>query len=1022
MRRLSGLWLLATTTALCAPALALAQQAIPTPRPTADAEYHRNWGLAAINALAAYQQGYTGKGVTVAVVDSGLDVEHPEFAGRVSRDRLNLGTGQSVRDVTPTIDPDGEIAGHGTHVAGIIGAARNGVGMQGVAYEATILPVRAIGIDPIFPDTVPTNLAIRYAAESGAQVINGSYGPPTLGLYLTDADGQIVLVDGHPVIQPNYTVLQYQPLYASVGELVDTHDAIREAADQDVVLVFAAGNEYSQQPFASSIPSGNGMLPLITPTLLQSGEIRFISNFADPGFDINDESTYEFLDPSDPSIRNLDFSDLDGTMIAVVAVDRNGTISSYSNRCGIAAEWCLAAPGGDIASGADDGIYSTWPDAGDLSAATYQNAQGTSMAAPHVSGAAAVVREAFPFLTARQTIETILTTATDLGDPATYGQGLLNLGAAVNGPGEFRYDGVFDVDTEGHVAVWSNDISGVGDLVKRGDGALILTGASTYAGPTAVLGGTLAVDGSTVSATRVADGGILAGTGSVGALTAGGDGTVSPGSILDAKQVTATLGVDGDFRQGDGSVYEAGIAGTAQSDRIAVTGETTIGALARVTVMRESADALKVNTRYTVLTSAEGVSGSYGGVSAAFLEGMRFVDLALAYDPTTVFLDLRRSDVAFADVAATGNQRAVAVAAETLDAAGTLYNDIAFMTAPEARGAFDQLSGEIHPSAQSVLIGQSHFVRDAATERVRAAFAGVAAVAAPVAELGTDGPVAAPVSSETLSLWGRGFGAWGSLDGDGNAASVSGNIGGFLAGADLPIGDLARAGVLAGYSRTSFGISARASSGSAESYHAGLYGGADWNRIGLRTGLAYSWNSLSTDRTIGLPGGTETLSADYDAGTFQMFGELGYRWDLKTVAVEPFANAAYVHLDTGSFRESGGVAALSGADESTDTGFSTLGLRAASTLGVGTVPVTLRAEAGWVHAYGDVTPASTLAFAGGSASFDVQGAPIARDAAALSAGLDVTLAKSAVLGLSYQGQLASDAAEHGLNGRLSIRF
>ncbi|MGH2340282.1 autotransporter domain-containing protein [Segnochrobactraceae bacterium EtOH-i3] len=1022
MRRHLGLRLLATTTALCAPALAFAQQALPAPKPTADAEYRANWGLGAINALTAYQMGLTGKGVTVAVIDSGLDVRHPEFTGRVSADALNLGDDQSLSNVMPTIGEDGEIAGHGTHVAGIIGAARNGVGMQGVAYNSTILPIRAVGIEPIVPDTDPTNTAIRYAAEAGAKVINGSYGPPTLGMLLTDADGQPVIIDGNYVIQPNYTVLQYQPLYDSVENLIDTHDALKEAADKDVVLVFSAGNEYAEQPIASSIPDGNGMLPLITPENLQSGALRIISNAGAEGFDIDDESTYEFLDPSDPSVRNLDFSDLKGTLIAVVAVDKNGEISSYSNRCGAAADWCLAAPGGDMNTGADDGIYSTWPDAEDPSAATYQNDQGTSMAAPHVAGAAAVVREAFPYMTAGQTIETILTTATDMGDPEIYGQGMLNLGAAVNGPGEFRYDGVFDVDTKGTVSVWANDISGVGDLVKRGEGALILTGANTYTGPTTVLGGTLAVDGSNVSPTWVAGGGILAGIGSVGDLTAGGDGTVSPGSILDVDRVTATLGVNGDFLQGAGSVYVAGIAGATTSDRIAVSGETTISALAEMTVVRESADDLKVNTRYTVLTSADGVSGSYGSVSARFLDGMDFVEVALAYDPTSVFLDLQRSAVAFADVTTTGNQRAVAIAAETLMASGALYNDLAFMTAPEARTAFTQLSGEIHASAESVLIGQSHFVRDAATERVRAAFAGVAATAAPVTELGADGPVPAAVSSEKLSIWGRGFGAWGTLDGDGNAASVSSTIGGFLAGADLPIGDLWRAGVLAGYSRTSFGINARSSSGSSESYHAGLYGGADWNRIGLRTGLAYSWNSLSTDRNVSLPGGGETLSADYDAGTFQMFGELGYRWDMAPVSFEPFANAAYVHLDTDSFQETGGVAALSGAGESTDTGFTTLGLRAASTLGVGPVPVTLKAEAGWIHAYGDVTPESTLSFASGSSAFDVQGAPIARDAAALSAGVDVTLAKSATLGLSYQGQLASDAEEHGLNGRLSIRF
>jgi subtilase-type serine protease len=73
---------LAAATALIAPNLAFSQEAATPVPPANDAEYQANWGLPMINALPAFLTGYTGKGVVVAIVDTGLDVNHPEFAGR----------------------------------------------------------------------------------------------------------------------------------------------------------------------------------------------------------------------------------------------------------------------------------------------------------------------------------------------------------------------------------------------------------------------------------------------------------------------------------------------------------------------------------------------------------------------------------------------------------------------------------------------------------------------------------------------------------------------------------------------------------------------------------------------------------------------------------------------------------------------------------------------------------------------------------------------------------------------------
>ncbi len=118
---------------------------------------------------------------------------------------------------------------------------------------------------------------------------------------------------------------------------------------------------------------------------------------------------------------------LSGIMIAVAAVDSNNSIASFSNQCKQAKEFCLVAPGVNIYA-ATAGSNSE-----------YSLLSGTSMATPHVAGAAAVIRGSWPHLTATQTAQILLTTATDLGAVGTddvYGRGMLNLYAAVQAQGQ----------------------------------------------------------------------------------------------------------------------------------------------------------------------------------------------------------------------------------------------------------------------------------------------------------------------------------------------------------------------------------------------------------------------------------------------------------------------------------------------------------------------------------------------------------------------------------------------------------
>ena len=92
-------------------------------------EYTAQYGLASINALSLNDSGYTGSGVKLAIVDTGINSSHSEFSGRtISGYDFSTGTGGYSSDVN----------GHGTHVASIAAGNRDAVGMRGVAYDATL--------------------------------------------------------------------------------------------------------------------------------------------------------------------------------------------------------------------------------------------------------------------------------------------------------------------------------------------------------------------------------------------------------------------------------------------------------------------------------------------------------------------------------------------------------------------------------------------------------------------------------------------------------------------------------------------------------------------------------------------------------------------------------------------------------------------------------------------------------------------------------------------------------------------
>ena len=571
------------------------------------------------------------------------------------------------------------------------------------------------------------------------------------------------------------------------------------------------------------------------------------------------------------------------------------------------------------------------------------------------------------------------------------------------------------IDTGSNTDTISGVISGPGGLAKLGSGTLIMSGANTYTGATNVQAGALNVTGSLASSVTVESGASLGGTGAIGGLVANSGATIAPGLLTPF----STLTVNGATSFAAGSIFAVAINPAGQNDKLVSTGSTTIsGGMVEVDA---ASGTYSPSTRYTLITAHGGVSGTFSSLSTS--ASLAFLDPTLSYDADDVYLGfaVKSTPFLFASVAQTPNQVATAIALEAQPPGSSLYDAIIGQTAPGALAAFDALSGEIHASAVSAALDDTRLPREAVLDRLAESDGAPSGGGKNVKTYEFSTP------TQVFAAWGQAFNSWGHIGGDGNAATISNNLAGFILGADTTLYGRYRLGVAGGYTNANLDVSACNSSGNVSATYIGLYGGASEGPLQLRGGAFYAYDHYGLSRAVLFPGFAEQEGSGYGGDSWQAFAEAGWRLPVWAGAVgptwvEPFVGLTGVNLHSASFAETPGAAAPNGASQTYGYGLTTLGLRGEASLFTW-APLTMNGTIGWQHVFGDVTPNSVMAFASEPyVPFSIAGAPIARNALALEAGVDWRFTANVKLGVYYSGLIASNASDNAIKVKLEANF
>ncbi|WP_426700191.1 S8 family serine peptidase [Rhodanobacter sp. Col0626] len=803
----------------------------PTPpQPPVDVQ------LTVTHADAAHDLGYTGAGVTIGVVDSGIMRNHPTLAGRVKQELIYV-------DPTSNNTAIDDVVGHGTWVSQIAAGQAFDEFPGGIAPGASLVSARIINdVEPTDDGTGQGNAVTAADADffaqtlnpalikAGVQVMNNSWG----GIYWDTGNASI-----------NQAFAQaYEPFVVQHGGLV----------------VFAAGNE------SRSDPSDIAALPSLDPKL-------------------------------------------EAGWLVAVAVDSNHPtqLASYSNACGKAMDYCLAAPGEVVFL--DKDANANVPDS-----LKYGYAGGTSFSAPQVSGAAALVWQAYPYFSNDLVRQTLLGTADDLGAPGVdpvFGYGELDAGKAVNGPAKFDWGDV-TVNFSG-TSTWGNAISGAGGLVKQGPGTLNLYLGDTYTGLTQVQGGTLGVV-SLSSPVEIDAQGTLAAV----SWPQNPSGFTVYNNLTNAGVLVVSQGnvnVSGNYVQkGNGRMA------VSLGSQLFVNGTATLSG-GDLYVYGANAD-YTLNSHTTVLSADGGLTGTFSGLDTAPSVAL---NATLNYDTNSAWLDVQQVNLS--------------------QIQGLPYTAASYGAAQRTQSAFAQINTQLQgtasgaPASASFIAGAAslqHAVSNEVMQRSLESLSGQlhAASAAMTFEAIDAGTRALSDRFDSLldapkaGGWTQNLGYHGGMSRSGYS-NVGYDLGGLLVGQDYRVGSNGIAGYAFSQSQGLGRLAESADQGRSHALEGMLYGGVirgSWYTMG-RFGFGNYRETMR--RQLELGDQFAGVASDGNGRYGVAYGESGYRLSLGRTQLTPYMNLQYAQIQRNGFNEVGAYGfGLKSGTQSTERWQAGAGLRA----------------------------------------------------------------------------------------------
>lgn len=518
------------------------------------------------------------------------------------------------------------------------------------------------------------------------------------------------------------------------------------------------------------------------------------------------------------------------------------------------------------------------------------------------------------------------------------------------------------------------------------------------------------------------------------------------------------------FSQSAAGTLEIDVASDGSSDTLMVTGTVALdGSLNVSSVDAEAAFQTAASgsggqIEYTIIDNdlADAVTGNFSSVT----DDLAFFSSAVSTtggDGNDVLLTLTYETVDYAPIATNGNQAGTANALDDFDYSSTegqgILTNFLGMTNAQAAQALEQMTGGGHVNAAS----QAGLTSSAFTNTVIANAAqaggfggapsngnGFEQVTSYAVEADADDrfdafkTVAASEKSARematgYALWTQIAGGYHSIDADQNANELESYSGGVFVGTELVRIEGAFDVILGGsvgYSHTVFDNNTSGYDASADSFHAGVYGGIgavgiDQAGLGLLGSISYSHHQYETERDI-LPGNLRA-DAEYAGYTFggQVRARYGHEVSLAhadlvvapVVGFDLFANETDAFLETGA-----GLLNLAGAGVSTTSAKSIVGASVSNSFQLGTIAVTSGITATWEHQLADTSGSQSMALTGSPTSFLTISAEEARDVFALATSTSFELTDRVQLNLSGRSTLSetSRSAESRLQLKLQL--